>query len=68
LTVQLAANTRLVNQDLEAEIRGLAAETKPEQTIAKLEAIELARVRIDRNVRDVMVLDSLAVSLQVRKD
>jgi DNA polymerase-3 subunit delta' len=68
LTVQLAANARLVNQDLEKEIRVLATETKPEQTIAKLEAIDQARVRIDRNVRDIMVLDSLAVSLQVRKD
>lgn len=67
LTVQLDARMPLVNQDLEAEIRTLASATKPEHTIAKLEAIELARVRIDRNVRDLMVLDSLAVSLQVRK-
>jgi DNA polymerase-3 subunit delta' len=64
----LEAGSALVNQDLELDIRALANETKPEQTIAKLEAIELARVRIERNVRDVMALDSLAVSLQVRKD
>ena len=67
MTVQLAANVPLVNQDLVAEITELAHRTKPEHTIAKLEALELARYRIDRNVREQLVLDSLAVSLQVRQ-
>ena len=68
MTVQLNAQVPLVNQDLETEIRALAGRTKPEATIHKLEAIEEARVRIDRNVRDQSALDALAVSLQVRQD
>ncbi len=67
MTVQLSASVALVNQDLVADIDALAAKTKPEQTIAKLEAIEQARVRIDRNVREQLVLDALAVALQVRE-
>jgi DNA polymerase-3 subunit delta' len=67
MTVQLAAAVPLVNQDLATEINDLANRTKPEHTIGKLEALELARHRIDRNVREQLVLDSLAVSLQVRQ-
>ncbi|MEY4390960.1 MAG: hypothetical protein RLZZ400_703 [Actinomycetota bacterium] len=65
LTVQLGAQADLVNDDLDAQIRQLASLTKPEQTLAKISAIEQARDRIDRNVRDQMVLDSLAVTLQL---
>jgi DNA polymerase-3 subunit delta' len=67
MTVQLAANVPLVNQDLVTEITELAHRTKPEHTIVKLEAIERSRHRIDRNVREQLVLDALAVSLQVRQ-
>lgn len=65
LTVQLQASAPLVNADLETQIRAVASVTKPEQTLAKIASIEQARERIDRNVRDQMVLDSLAVSLQL---
>ena len=67
MTVQLGASVVLVNQDLVDDIDALAAKTKPEQTIAKLEAIEQARMRIDRNVREQLVLDALAIALQVRE-
>lgn len=65
LSVQIQASAALVNADLADQIHALAAATKPEQTLAKIAAIEQARDRIDRNVRDQMVLDSLAVALQL---
>jgi len=67
MTVQLGAGVDLVNHDLVEDIGALAAKTKPEQTIEKLEAIEKARMRIDRNVREQLALDALAVSLQFRQ-
>ena len=67
LSVQLNAEVDLVNEDLADQIREVAGQTKPAESIHKLEAIEKARARIARNVRDQLVLDSLAVSLQIRK-
>jgi DNA polymerase-3 subunit delta' len=68
LTVQLSADVPLVNEDLAADIRALAGKTKPEQTLNKLAAIELARGRIASNVKDLIVLESLGVSLQIPRD
>ncbi len=52
LSVQLRAEVDLVNEDLADQIREVAAQTKPADSIHKLEAIEQARARIARNVRD----------------
>ena len=65
LSVQLATGSALINQDLAAEIASVAERTKPEHTLAKLEAIEVARERIGRNGGNAIVLDSLGVSLQL---
>lgn len=65
LSVQLATGSALINQDLAAEIAMVAEKTKPENTLAKLEAIEVARERIGRNGGNAIVLDSLGVSLQL---
>jgi DNA polymerase-3 subunit delta' len=67
LTVQLGAGVALVNQDLQAQINELAAATDDSETIAKLDAITQARHRIDSNVRDLMALEALAVSLRTKK-
>lgn len=64
LTVQLGGGVDLVNEDLVREIGVLASKTTPTSTITKLEKIEQARERIDRNVRDHMVLDALASALR----
>jgi DNA polymerase III subunit delta' len=64
LTIQLGAEAELVNQDLKSQLDDLASNSSPEQTIAKLEAMELARVRIGANVRDLMVLEALAIALR----
>ncbi len=64
LTLQLGGGVALVNEDLRAELGALAAESTSPQTIAKIDAIETARARIGRNVRDLLVLDALAASLR----
>lgn len=64
LTIQLNANAELVNSDVRNLMSEVASTTTPAQSIAKLEALAQARVRIGANVRDLMTLESLAVSLR----
>jgi DNA polymerase III subunit delta' len=64
LTIQLGADAELVNEDLRPHLDDLASSTTAENTIAKLEAMAQARVRISSNVRDLMVLESLAIALR----
>lgn len=64
LTVQLGAQELLINVDLVQEITQLANESTQSQSIRNLEAIEKVRYRMERNVRDVLLLDSLAVTLR----
>jgi len=64
LTVQLNAKAALVNRDLVDQIRAVADSGKPEDTITVLNTIEKSRDRIDRNVRDIYVLDALAATLK----
>ena len=64
LSIQLGGGVELVNEDLTKEIVDLAGNSNSPKTIKKLDAIEAARVRISRNVRDATVLDALAASLR----
>ena len=64
LSLQLGGGVELVNEELTAEITDLAGNSNSPKTIKKLDAIEEARLRISRNVRDVSVLDALAASLR----
>jgi DNA polymerase-3 subunit delta' len=64
LTVQLFTGAELVNRDLEIQIREVATSTTSANTIHVIDEIEKARDRIDRNVRDIYVLDSLASTLK----
>ena len=64
LSIQLGGGVELVNEDLTKEIVDLAGNSTSPKTIKKLDAIEAARVRISRNVRDATVLDALAASLR----
>jgi DNA polymerase-3 subunit delta' len=67
LIVQLGAESELVNADLRSQIQELAATSTASEVITKLEALAQARVRISSNVRDLMVLESLAVALRRKK-
>jgi DNA polymerase-3 subunit delta' len=64
LTVQLGAGESLINVDLVAEVTKLASETSQAQTIHCIEQIEKVRYRMDRNVREDLLLNSLTVSLR----
>ncbi len=64
LTVQLAAQVPLVNEDLRLGITELAQSSTSAETLKKLDAIAVARIRIDSNVRDLMALEALAVALR----
>lgn len=67
LTIQLSADAELVNQDLRNQLDEAASLSQASETIDKLEAMSLARVRIGANVRDLMVLEALAVKLRRNK-
>jgi DNA polymerase-3 subunit delta' len=67
LIVELGAEAELVNADLRSQIQELAATSSASEVITRLEALAQARVRISSNVRDLMVLESLAVALRRKK-
>jgi DNA polymerase-3 subunit delta' len=67
LIVELGAEAELVNADLRSQIVELAATSTALEVITKLEALAQARIRISSNVRDLMVLESLAVALRRNK-
>lgn len=67
LTLQLGADSPLVNEDLRNQITALANSSTDAQTIHKLDQIAMARKRIDSNVRDLLVLEALAVVLRQKK-
>ena len=66
LSLQLGTNSPLINQELAEEIQLRADSTSAENSIGVLEAISTARSRIDANVRDLVVLESLCTKLIVR--
>lgn len=61
LSIQLGTNEPLINVDLIQPITKLANESSQAQSIHNIEEIEKVRYRMDRNVRDTYLLDSLAV-------
>jgi DNA polymerase-3 subunit delta' len=67
LIIQLSAATELVNTELKNQIEQLATNSNASETITRLEAISTARIRIGANVRDLMVLESVAVALKNTK-
>jgi DNA polymerase-3 subunit delta' len=64
LSIQLHTESALINEDLRTTISGLATESSSAETLEKLDAIALARHRIDANVRDLFTLEALAVALR----
>lgn len=66
LSLQLGANSTLINQELAEEIQQRANYTSAENSIKVLEAISISRYRLEANVRDLVVLESLCTKLIVR--
>lgn len=67
LTMQLGAKEALINPDLEKEIHFLASESSQAQIFRNIEEIEKVRARMERNVKESLLLDSLAVTLRRKK-
>ncbi len=64
LMLQLGSGSALINQGMHEGLTRLANNSTAEQTIAKLGHIEITRERINRNVRDQLALEALAVNLR----
>jgi DNA polymerase-3 subunit delta' len=67
LAIQLGSGQKLINPDLENQIRALAKDITQAQAIHAIEKIQQVRYRMDRNVKDSLLLDSLAVSLRRKR-
>jgi DNA polymerase-3 subunit delta' len=67
LAIQLGSGQKLINPDLDREIRSLAKDISQAQAIHAIEKIQQVRYRMDRNVKDTLLLDSLAATLRRRK-
>lgn len=62
LLIQLDADVPLVNRELEPGMQRAAASATPARTLATLDAIQLARTRIDGNVQPALALEAMLVS------
>ncbi len=63
LAVQLDTNTALVNVDMEQQIRDIAGDSTPEQTVSRTRAVELARKRLVTNAAPLLVLEATIITL-----
>ena len=61
---QLGTEQDLINEDLADTIDVLAYESTVEQTLARVDAIDLARQRIHANVAPLLALEAMAISLR----
>jgi DNA polymerase-3 subunit delta' len=66
LLLQLSAGVALVNEGLKNQMQDIAKRSTAQQSLEKLRQIELARTRIAANVKDLMVLEALAVNLRTK--
>ena len=66
LMLQLIAEVPLVNEALRQQLNSVSMRSTAIQTLEKLRQIELARTRIAANVKDLMVLEALAVNLRTK--
>jgi DNA polymerase-3 subunit delta' len=65
LVLHTGAPVELVNQDMTEQVRQLARLLSPEQLLGCMDAIGLARERIDANVHTLLALEAMAISLQL---
>ncbi|MFI6426023.1 DNA polymerase III subunit delta' [Promicromonospora sp. NPDC050880] len=64
LVVQLGADVELVNAELAETVRSLAADSTPEQTVRRMDAIGVARTRLGGNVAPLLALEAMAIALR----
>jgi DNA polymerase-3 subunit delta' len=66
LLLQLSAGVALVNEGLKNQMQDIAKRSTAQQSLEKLRQIEVARTRIAANVKDLIVLEALAVNLRTK--
>lgn len=64
LAVQFGSDVDLVNADLAAAIRDLAARSTPEQTLRRMDAIGEARTRLAGNVAPLLAVEAMLIALR----
>lgn len=64
LVVQLAADVELVNLEHEAQVRALAEASTPEQTLRRMDAIGVARTRLQGNVAPLLAVEAMTIALR----
>ncbi len=64
LVVQLGAGVELVNTEHGADVRALADESTPEQTLRRMDAIGEARTRLAGNVAPLLAVEAMAIALR----
>ncbi|MBR6459025.1 MAG: DNA polymerase III subunit delta' [Actinomycetaceae bacterium] len=64
LIVQLGGEVDLMNIDFESDIRRIAAESTPEQSVRRIEAIGQARERLAGNGAPLLTLEAMMVALR----
>ena len=64
LVVQLGAGVDLVNVEQEDAVRALAADSTPEQTLRRMDAVGQARTRLAGNVAPLLAVEAMAIALR----
>ncbi|UZN03967.1 DNA polymerase III subunit delta' [Cellulomonas sp. S1-8] len=64
LVVQLGAGVDLVNVEQEDAVRALAADSAPEQTLRRMDAVGQARTRLAGNVAPLLAVEAMAIALR----
>ncbi|MHB1489321.1 MAG: DNA polymerase III subunit delta' [Cellulomonas sp.] len=64
LVVQLGAGIDVVNAEHEDQVRAVAAGSRPEQTVRRMDAIGLARTRLSGNVAPLLAVEAMTIALR----
>ncbi|MGW5348890.1 DNA polymerase III subunit delta' [Streptomyces sp. NPDC004031] len=64
LAVQLGSDERIANVEVEDGIRRLAADSRPEQSLRRIEAVLACREALDRNVAPLLAVEAMTLALR----
>ncbi len=64
LVVQLDAGIDVVNAEHEDQVRAVAAGSRPDQTVHRMDAIGLARTRLSGNVAPLLAVEAMTIALR----
>ncbi|HZG06865.1 MAG TPA: DNA polymerase III subunit delta' [Streptomyces sp.] len=64
LALQLGSSVALANEDVRDAVERIAATTRPEQTLRRMEAVLECRRAIDRNVAPLLAVEAMTVALR----